>query len=307
MSSVPWPGEQCIVCVGPGPLTVEHIIPNALGGELTCSFLCKPCNDRFGHGFEARAKEDPALRLVLSQLQSSIPRLHSKIEEGQRYLIKAGPAELVGVLKNGAVRRRVKKLDDGSLMVPDEDTPETLKAMLKRDGHSEAVIDAAIERQANAPVGERVWLTDEVSVVNWSSESHGFDFRGAKLIPDLVLVKIAYEFLALLIGTAIYDQAPQLNEIRVALLIKSDIPKSIEVERLSAPRSFPMLGIAFEGNEPHARFQIRLLGSLVYRVHFKSLAVKHSPIAYTHDLKTGEDWRNGPGNCEMTRQLGLPE
>jgi hypothetical protein len=29
-----------------------------------------------------------------------------------------------------------------------------------------------------------------------------------------------------------------------------------------------------------------------YRVHLKGLAVQHKPIAYTHDLESGEHWHN---------------
>ena len=54
---------------------------------------------------------------------------------------------------------------------------------------------------------------------------------------------------------------------------------------LTAKEAAPFHGIAFEGNAPHATFQIRLFGKPAYRVHLNRLAVQHKPIAYTHDLE----------------------
>ena len=70
---VPWPGDRCIICLANDALTEEHVIPEALGGDLTCYFLCKPCNDVFGSSFEAKAKTDPAIRIAVRNLRSEIP------------------------------------------------------------------------------------------------------------------------------------------------------------------------------------------------------------------------------------------
>ena len=59
---VPWPGLQCIVCLANSDLTVEHLIPEALGGRLTSRLLCRACNSRIGHQAEGQAKADPTIR-----------------------------------------------------------------------------------------------------------------------------------------------------------------------------------------------------------------------------------------------------
>ncbi len=46
---VPWAGDRCILCLTEGPLCEEHLIPEALGGNLTSEFLCVSCNSRLGH------------------------------------------------------------------------------------------------------------------------------------------------------------------------------------------------------------------------------------------------------------------
>ena len=39
---------HCFVCTEPRPLTVEHIIPQAIGGKLKARLYCKVCNDTIG-------------------------------------------------------------------------------------------------------------------------------------------------------------------------------------------------------------------------------------------------------------------
>lgn len=39
----------CFVCKKPYALTLEHIIPQAIGGRLKAKLYCKVCNDTFGH------------------------------------------------------------------------------------------------------------------------------------------------------------------------------------------------------------------------------------------------------------------
>ena len=191
---IPWPGQKCIVCLNSGPLTWEHIIPRALGGDLICNFLCKPCNDRFGFGIDAKAKFDPGLRLTANRLQNDIPTVHAAIEGGQRYVVKSGPARATGVWQQGAILGSIERQDDGSLMVPDNLVRRKLREMLAAEGHEETFIAEALEKQARAPVGERVELSDEISIVNWEAHCEGADMSDNRLASDLLFAKIAYEF-----------------------------------------------------------------------------------------------------------------
>lgn len=96
-----------------------------------------------------------------------------------------------------------------------------------------------------------------------------------------------------MVGSAIYADAPQLTEVRKALEAQDGSSTAFVVQRLMASKESAFHGLAFEGNDPHGRFQVRLLGKWAYRVHFPRLAVEHPSIAYTHDLKTGEHWHTG--------------
>jgi hypothetical protein len=43
---------------GDHPPSVEHVIPDALGGRLTIACVCKPCNSRLGREVDGPVVED---------------------------------------------------------------------------------------------------------------------------------------------------------------------------------------------------------------------------------------------------------
>jgi hypothetical protein len=117
----------------------------------------------------------------------------------------------------------------------------------------------------------------------------------------LVPFKIAFEFLACHLGASVYNADPQLLDLRKAPRSTIDVDPSFQVERLAASRYEPFHGV-FEGNAPHARFQVRLFGSLAFRVHFLQLAVECDRYAYTHYLSTGKEYL-----CRINSfSVGLP-
>ena len=100
----------------------------------------------------------------------------------------------------------------------------------------------------------------------------------------LIPVKIAYEFLACHLDSAIYGEEKQLSEIRDSLFKCELNPDVIQVERLISNKYEPIHGICFEGNDPYAKVQIRLFGWLAFRVHFLHLSVGGPRFMYTHQL-----------------------
>jgi len=43
---------RCFACKEPRSLTMEHVIPQAIGGTLKARLYCKECNDSFGHALD---------------------------------------------------------------------------------------------------------------------------------------------------------------------------------------------------------------------------------------------------------------
>ena len=164
----------------------------------------------------------------------------------------------------------------------------TIRKMLKQEGLSDQDIYVALERFRDSPDDTRLTLSPGIEVTKWSVSGLRLALDGP-MLHELVPVKSAYEFLALHVGTAIYEQTPPLLAIRRALRDEVLDAKYIEVERLHAPEAKPFHGLVFEGNTPYAKVQLRILGKLAFRVHFKCLSVAGPRGMYTHDLATNHE------------------
>ena len=283
---LPWSGEQCILCLAEGELTEEHIIPSSLGGSLTCNFLCKKCNSTLGANIEAAAKTDPSVRIALKNLEGSIPDLVAQIHEGQKFVSNGPGGKSRGKIRGGQFHVRSSTDHQGRLTQPTTHARKSIAKMLKKAGYADAPIAEALKQFDAAPDNEKVSLGPGLEAVKWSVESIEPDLSDSALMTPLVPVKIAYEFLACHLGTAICAEHPPLNEIRYALRNGVEEHPSFSVERLHGEDYKPLHGLLFEGNSPHAKVQIRLFGWLAYRVHFHHLSVAGPRAVYTHMLDT---------------------
>ena len=284
IEEIPWPGDACIICLEPGELSLEHVFPNALHGGLASRFLCRDCNSFFGHTIDAAAKNDPAIRTAARALEESVPNLVADIEEGQRYLIHTDVAMLHGFKRGGEIQGIWHNMPDGSSIAPEDKAIGSLRGRMRADGLSDDAIEEAIARYMLAEPGEIVDMSPTWAAKKLAAYLAGPDLRAPSADP-LLFVKIAYEFTALLVGRAIYVRSPQLDELRDALKNLRRDSDAFHVEILTAKEAAAFHGIAFEGNAPHATFQIRLFGKPAYRVHLKGLR------SSTGRLPTRTTWR----------------
>ena len=189
----------------------------------------------------------------------------------------------MGFVKDGQFKVSSSKLPNGSLI---QDTPlavSTIRTMLKREGLKPQAIESALSRLMAAPDDVSIALSPGIEVVKWSVAGLKIALDGP-MLNLLVPAKSAYEFLALHVGTAIYENSPPLLAIRRALTSGVLEERAILVERLHAPEAKPFHGLVFEGNTPYAKVQVRVFGKLAFRVHFKWLSVAGPRGMYTHDL-----------------------
>lgn len=183
-----------------------------------------------------------------------------------------------------------QKLDDGSLIQPTDEARHTVQKILLRSGYEGPPIQQALAELDEAPDDQRVELAPGIEVAKWSVKKVELDLRKSRLMDPLIPVKAAYEFLACHVGGAIYDDVPQLSEIREALHSMDSEAKAFRVDRLSSNKYEPFHGIYFEENDPHGKVQIRLFGWLAFRVHFPHLSVGGPRFVYTHRLDTGKEY-----------------
>lgn len=285
---VPWKGTQCIVCLNPSAFTEEHIIPAALGGRLTCRFLCITCNSKLGHSVEGHAKSDPTIQLLAKKLAGRVPQLASQLLEGQTYVSSGPGGASRGRVKGGEFVVRSEKLSDDSLIQPTPIAAKSIRRMLERDNHDQASVAKALALFELAPENTRVALSETIEVVKWSIESVRPVLDGP-LLNLAAPLKTAYEFLALHLNTAIYENVPALAAARQALKGEPIDPTHLLVERLHALEAKPFHGLLLEGSNPYTTVQVRLLGQLAFRVHFKTLSVGGPRFVYTHELTSNEE------------------
>ncbi len=266
-------------------LTLEHIIPNSLGGCLVARFLCSRCNSTLGSKLEDAARLDPSIRIAAQKLGSNIPNLARQLEEKTPYIAEGAAGLVHGYMRNGDFRVLAKKLQDGSLIQPTDVARLSIQKKLQKIGYDHASLEEAFRTFDNAPENKKVEVAPDLEIVKWSVDNIQPDFNESPLMNPLVPLKIAYEFIACHLGTAIYNDLAPLNEIREALNHQEPDSKSFRVERLHAKEYQPFHGICFEGNNPHASVQIRLFGWLAFRVHFLRIAVNGPQLKYTYDLE----------------------
>ena len=284
-----WPGNRCIICLKEDTLSKEHIIPDALGGTLTCAFLCRDCNSYLGSSVEAEAKTDPSIRIAIENLRSSIPDLAKGLTENQEFISYGPGGADRGVVRSGEFQVQSKTKEDGSLIQPTDDARGSIEKNLRRADASDDVVSEALRKFDKGEENERVKVAPGVEVIKWSIEKLEVDLSRSRLINPIIPLKIAYEFLAILMGTVIYREVQEMTELRTVLLQNAENHGSFQVDRLNASEYKPFHGICFEGNSPHARILIRLFGWLAFRVHFKRLAFGGPRVAYTHYLDSGQD------------------
>ena len=236
-------------------------------------------------------REIGPLNLACSQksLYEVIPELAKRLIESHPHVGQSEPGPAPGYFRNSEFRVKSRTLEDGSIIQPTDDARKSVAKILRKSGCSEAPIQKALAEIDEAPENKRVKIAPGLEVVKWTVQDIEPDFSRAQLMNPLVPAKIAFEFLAAHLGTAIYDDVPQLSEVRQVLM--KSIPETdvIQVERLSSNKYEPFHGICFEGNNPHAKVQVRLFGYLVFRVHFFHLSVGGARFAYTHKLDTAEE------------------
>ena len=148
---IPWIGQHCILCHKKGNLSIEHFIPEAVGGSLTARFLCQACNSNLGRIVEKSAKEDPSIRIALENLKNAIPNLYKKITENQLFTAHSKAGAIIGSFKKEDFRVRGKKLADGSIVLPTEEAKKTIKSILSKQGCANHEIEEVLNKFETMP------------------------------------------------------------------------------------------------------------------------------------------------------------
>ena len=294
-----WTDERCILCtLAPSErlarcsktaaLTEEHFIPESIGGRLTCHFLCHHCNSTLGQ-IEARLKNDANIRFAIQALKGSLPDLWASISEGQPYLSQ-GPDGTVGAkLKNGVIRVNSEKRADGSIVQPVDDSAKALSTILQRRGATQNEISNAEMKFKELPEGSPIKVADGIEVIKWTPDKL-YPAVNSRGIDPRVLLKMAYEYLALHLGSKIFHH--YFDPVRSAFLQGGVVPSccSVQEKRVADRKYEPFHGLVVKNTASGSVVKIRLFGYLSYPVHFFGLQILSAKsLCYTLHLDSKQE------------------
>jgi hypothetical protein len=114
-----------------------------------------------------------------------------------------------------------------------------VETILRKLGIGEIPLAEALRKFDETPDNHKITLAPGLEVVKWSVEKIDLDLSNSRLMSPLVPLKIGFEFLACHLGTAIYDKAQQLQELRTVLREIVEDDPCLEVERLNASEYKP--------------------------------------------------------------------
>lgn len=235
-----------------------------------------------------RLRLAPEIRRAASALGDDLNNLKETLDRNARF---------ESVIGNQVVSQKLRpdgqmsssKLKDGSLVVPETDAMKTITSMLVKSGATPYEIKIACTKWGRAPQSSEVILGHGLRVRKWENVAAKPTYSEAPL-SLLVPLKVTYEFVALIMGSAIYDRA--FDTTRDILRTQNEHSAGAIVEYMWATKPDAFHGIAFKGNKDTAQFQVRFFGLLAYTVTLPKVRLHCDRFEYTHFL---------PGNQENLR------
>ncbi|MCZ6702561.1 MAG: hypothetical protein O6940_05915 [Ignavibacteria bacterium] len=261
----------CSICLKEKELTFEHIIPESLGGILEADIQCADCNNRkLGSKLVSKAKRTYTIRLAINYLKNNLPKLFNNMEEGQEYIArKIDKTTTEAVLKNGKIKSKAEKADDGSINVDRQDTEKKLREILGKEGLSKEEIEKKLDEFKKIEVDKSHKLTNSITVIKRKFVSW-FQKPSESYMDERVIALIAYNYLCMVIGDIIIDS--RMNFIREFILdgTKTD---NLYIEQIPYTNKYaPYHKIFSEPGETEIKVTIVLFGSIISYAIVKNLS-----------------------------------
>ena len=274
--------DKCIYCLDKPADSWEHIIPQSIGGRLKARLLCSECNHLLGYRLVDKVKNDPSIRLAVRNLKDQIPRLFNAIEKGQIYDAKGRDGSRVKLrYKNRNLKVLTHRKEDGSLVYDTQKALEDIAQALRKEGLCENEISTKIHSFEQLEENKIIQLSRSIRIVKWSIDSVFPNLQGP-LLNEKVLVLIAYEFLALVIGNLIHSE--KLDFIR-EFVRGGNKPDKIVIEQLTSRHYDPYHKIYPQLSKTEIVVNIILFRWLFYKVHLRGLELVGLDSVYLEDLQ----------------------
>jgi ATP-dependent exoDNAse (exonuclease V) alpha subunit len=247
-------------------------------------FECLDCNRRLGRTIESRLKHDPCVRVGIEAIAERVPSLAARMRAQTPFL---AIDDSVGVRVNGRwakdrFRVRDTPQPNRSIVKGPGRARADIETHLGRLGANKAEITHALAIHDKAAIGEVVSLGRELKIRKGQVGRFEPDLSHGGRVGDECLLAIAYRFLAIGLGAALYS--PALDGVRAALSGRGGYA-DWQVEWLIAARPHePWHGIAIRKLTPQVVVEIRLFGQISWDVTFTTVALTSAPRATVYEI-----------------------
>lgn len=308
---IDWPHDRCLACLRPfddtnlGSRSDAHIVPEALGGRLSLTALCRQCNSVMGAAFEDDLPLDPTLRAEIERFADAVPIF-------KKQLTKAG-RDYVGKTEHGFMTMKRQKDEsframdtenpDGSRLKDAQDAARELRGMLEKREPDRTKIEATMARFAEGhavSVDDRIFVprTSDVAIdIPWGAEQA--DLRG--------YLSIATLFLAMNIGDRIYGE--EFAPIRRTLLdvaTEGDSGSWSVTQSRSVRDSEMWHRVEMAEGTPHVAIDVTLFGQWHYRVTFNDFSWRGEKFGLLDDFGERRLYSKNLDSDEPTMELVEP-
>ena len=185
---------RCFVCAEPRSLTVEHVIPQAIGGRLKARLYCKVCNEAFGNALDDEiSKQFGWVGTLLN-----IKRARSKAQPYEVKELKSGTTLLFDgkslkrktpVVK--VVSKDGKKLDFADVTARSEQELKRICASIQRRYDVPGGMETFKDVHPGPTDAERVMMIDN-TLLRRAVSKIAYGFTCIKL-PEIVVFSPAFE------------------------------------------------------------------------------------------------------------------
>lgn len=272
--------DKCILCCSATPNSEEHIFPACIGGHFRAKILCQTCNSICGIKLVPMIQKDSWYLTALEWLRNELTELYNSTP--RKYLGRIGDDNYFEIITNdGKISVRTKQLPDGTI-VADESNAKPLAGMLRKAGLPQNEIDFHVKEYLDISPGSARIFPANIYVRKKTGPELIPNFGKAPLC-DYAALLIAYEFLALLLGHAIYAQ--EFDCLRETIKDSAIHGNRIRIEPLFARTAKPYHQIDFQQSGFDLLITIRFLAASAYQITLSNFGYKIPDICFIEDLK----------------------
>lgn len=274
--------RQCIVCIEAPADTWEHVIPGSVGGRLQARLLCSTCNSTLGSILVSKLQVDPSIRWAVECLKDELPELYASTQEGLPFEGKADDGSTIkGIRKGNILGVLFGRGAKGSIIQDTGEAKKRLRKTLGKQGFSTAEIENLVARLDQLKDDQALQIPDGSVFVKRTTPAMKPQV-GTEFVDERLPALIAYEFLALLLGKAIYDH--YFDEIR-EYIRTGERTARCTVQRMGAEKYGTFHALDLQTGQDDCVIFVRFFRLLVFSVHFSKFPYLGIDGVYLEDVK----------------------